>query len=59
MALKGIHGKISDAHYVDILVSMSGWPKEKIHLYVFDNNKLNEAQFTQIMQGLQQLRGMI
>ena len=59
MASKGIHGKVSDAHYVEVLVSMSGWQKEKIQLYVFDRNKINEVQFTKIIQGLQQLREMI
>lgn len=44
---------------VEALIGLSNWPKEKIYYFVFDNNKVNEAQFTQIMQGLQQLRKMI
>jgi hypothetical protein len=44
---------------IEALAKISNWPKEKIYLFVYSNNKVNETQFTQIMQGLQQLRKMI
>ncbi|MGK0370469.1 MAG: hypothetical protein ACJAW1_000710 [Glaciecola sp.] len=49
----------SEAEILEGLAKISGWPKEKIYMFVFDKNKVNETQFTQIMQGLQQLREMI
>lgn len=53
------HHHASETQITEALATVSKWPKEKIHLFVFDQRKLNETQFTQLIQGLKQLRGMI
>lgn len=49
----------TEEQIVEALAKLSNWPKEKIYLFVFTKNKVNETQFIQIMQGLQQLRKII
>lgn len=59
MSSKIMHGRVNEEQYISALANMSALSTEQIHRVVFDNKKLNEAQFTHTIQCLQHLREMI